>query len=516
MWKWALLLIGAFYLAVVVRYFATILANIEIDADASSSHVIAELYAHKGAGNDYLGDIPWYSTLFFELATKWLPAHREIWEVGPFVLGLAAVAAMGWAASRAADARMAIVTVVLLVCASPPMLNYMLWLNDHMASCYSLAVVAALLMLLQTRGDSIRSPLLAGLVILAGIVVGVNMASDKLLVISAPTSLTISSIAAWRLYPGRRTARAARWAVVAVITMAVVTLATTAIMHSARVYPAPFRISFASSQQIATNLRYWWESIAILGNGSFFEAPATLTSGLALTCAFLTVATVVLMPRLVSRDIASRKAGHRATDAPTSSYLIFWTSTAVLLSVAFIVSDVSVGLETARYLTGVIFAAAAIAPVLARRTTAARTAMIVGASVFALASTKALLNSSLIKEPATGPTREVAREVADAAEMLDATQGYAMYWDAAPLTWSSDMRVRAYPVFACARKQLCPGPLNAFSSWYQPRPSEHTFLITDTNEPYVPPGKFGRPIATYHFGTITMYVYGDDIAHYLQ
>jgi hypothetical protein len=515
-WKWALLLIGAFYLAVVVRHFAAILANIELDADASSSQVIAELYAHKGPGNDYLGDIPWYSTLIFELATKWLPAHREIWEGGPFALGLAAVAVMGWAASRAADAWMAVVTVVLLVCASPSVLNYMFWLNDHMASCYSLALVAALLMLLQTRGDSIHSPLLAGTVILIGIVVGVNMASDKLLVISAPTSLTIASIVAWRLYPDARTARAAWWAVAAVTTMGVVTLATTAIMHSAHVYPEPIQISFASSQQIATNLRYWWESIAILGNGSFLGAPATLTSGLAFTCAALTVATVVLIPRLVARDIASRSGGHRSADAPTSSYLIFWASTAVLISLAFVVSDVPVGLETTRYLTGVIFAAAAIAPVLARRTAAARTGVMIGASILALSSAKALLNSSLIKEPVAGPTRKVANEVADVAQELDATQGYAMYWDAAPLTWSSDMRVRAYPVFACAAKQLCPGPLNAFSSWYAGNASQRTFLITDPKEPFAPIKELGRPIGVYRFGTITMYVFADDIARYLQ
>jgi hypothetical protein len=515
LWKWALLAIAAFYLGVVAVHFTAILANVELDADASSAQVTAELIASKGASIVYLGNMPWYSTLIFQLATKWLPAHREIWGAAPSAFGLLAVGLMAWAAARAADARAALVVAALLVCASPTMLDEMLWLNDHITSCYSLALIAALLMLLQTRSDTARPLTMVLVTIPAGLIVGVNLASDELLV-AAPAAMLTASVVTWRVHPSPRTSRAVGWTIVTVITMCAGALATTAIMHAANIYPTPTRLAFATGTQVSENLRDWWESVAVLANGSFFGEALTLTAALSAICGLAAVAIVLLMPRLAWLDVAKRRGLSRPTDAPASAYLIFWSSSAVLLSAAFIFSDAPVGLGTTRYLTGLVFALAAVAPVLARRSASARAGVIVVALVFAVTSTKALLDSSLIKEPTRGPTAAVAEAVASVAEQQGAAQGYAMYWDAAPLTWNSHLRVQAHPVYVCSGGLLCSGPVNAFTGWYGAGGPEHTFLVTDTSEPYTPTAELGPIAATYHIGTLTMYVFDHDIGRFIH
>jgi hypothetical protein len=50
-------------------------------------------------------------------------------------------------------------------------------------------------------------------------------------------------------------------------------------------------------------------------------------------------------------------------------------------------------------------------------------------------------------------------------------------------------------------------------AWYRPE-SRRTFLLIDPKQLYVItlPNNLGPPIATYHLGPVTMYVYGYDIA----
>ena len=72
-----------------------------------------------------------------------------------------------------------------------------------------------------------------------------------------------------------------------------------------------------------------------------------------------------------------------------------------------------------------------------------------------------------------------------------------------------------YPVSVCDQgAHLCPFDLHVISSWYTPRPSTRSFLLTDPRLPLVPaptPG-LGRPSAVYRVGRLTMYVYPYDIA----
>ncbi len=514
-WSWLLIGVAALYLAIVARYFNVLQTNTEINADVSSAQVIGELYGHN-SGAVYLGDIPWYSTLLFEWATGWLPAHREIWDVGPYAIALCSIAVMAWTASRVAGRSAACITAVLLLCASPTVLGQMFWLNGHMTSYYSLALLAGYLILLESHSTTLRKRSLSLLALAVGVIVGVNMASDFLLVLVGPASLMLAGVVAWRLTPSAVSARAVAWSIVAVVVMSVTAVVTVAAMRSAYIYQAPFPLAFATSESIVANFRDWWESVAVLGNGSFFGARLSMSSALSVVCASLTIVAVLLIPRFAWKSLERWRAHREQADPKLSAYVVFWATGCTLLSLAFIFSSAPVELSTARYLNGVIFAAAAIVPLWMTRGNVTRIAVVGGTLVYCLASINGVLHSGMIDEPTKGPTPEVAREVAKVAESLHATQGYAVYWAAAPLTWFSHLRVRAYPFFGCPTNSMCPPGVNFMSSWYALPPSERTFLISEAELQFTPQPEFGPPIATYHFGTITMTVYENNIGQYIK
>ena len=93
--------------------------------------------------------------------------------------------------------------------------------------------------------------------------------------------------------------------------------------------------------------------------------------------------------------------------------------------------------------------------------------------------------------------------------------GYAGYWDAAPMTWVSQFRMRVFPVQSCyVGHQVCAFFVHIISSWYAPRPNLRTFVLVDPTLPYLQaqPAVFGKPVATYHIAALTMYVYPYDVA----
>jgi hypothetical protein len=112
-------------------------------------------------------------------------------------------------------------------------------------------------------------------------------------------------------------------------------------------------------------------------------------------------------------------------------------------------------------------------------------------------------------------TTQVAGEIAQIAAREHLSVGYAGYWDAAPITWSTGFGVHVYPVSVCdQREHLCRFDLHFISSWYRPRAHTRSFLLTDpalanvwTRTP-----DLGRPSSVYRLGRVTMYVYPYDLA----
>jgi hypothetical protein len=550
-WRWAAVPFGLLYLILLALRFRGIVTAANLDADAASAPVIGQLFGSAPASaHVVLGEFGWYATLLFELGTKWLPGHRHVWEVAPYAMALAGAGLTAWAAWQAAGAFAASLTAVLLVCAAPSTLHLLLSMTQHAPDWFCLALLAAFLVLLERRATTLRWRVLVPASLAVGLVVGVNAASDPLLVICGLVPFALALVAARVLSGGPDAARASRVAA-GMLLVAGLTWAGTAIAMSAlHVGPEPGlqTTALASAGKLASNFRLWWQSVAVLGNGDFFGRQLTFTSGLAVVCAVLSIAAVVLLPRIGYSELRARWRRPRWPDAdaqpgppepaddlpevrrgrrlPTVAggsqhapawlaFVVFWCSSAVLLTAAFLLSAVPVDVHADRYLVGLIYAAAAVVPAVAARRTATQLAAVTGTCLIALAGVISLAQGTVARNTEGFPPTGLAKRVAAIAAANHLTVGYAGYWDAAPITWAGHFRTNVYPVSVCDRgAHLCPFDLHYISSWYTPRPGAGSFLLADPRLRLVtaPTPDLGRPAAVYRVGRLTMYVYRYDIA----
>ncbi|MGA2165441.1 MAG: hypothetical protein ABSH36_13365 [Solirubrobacteraceae bacterium] len=542
---WSPLALGGAYLLVVAIQFNQLIANTYLDADAASAPVIGQLYGGSPAHREVvLGQMTWFSTLMFELATRWLPLHRQIWEAAPYAMALASVALVAWGLWRIAGRWAATIGAVIMVCAAPHTLHLLFSLNDHSPTWFSFALLAGLLVLLERRAADLAVLPTVLAVVLVGAIVGANMASDTLLIGAGVLPALLAVSVAWALRPGRASRRA-WWLMLDTIVVAGVCDALTGALMSHENVGAPPGIThtgLAAGEAVASNFKLWWQSIAVLGNGDFFGQSLGFTSALQVVCAALSIlAVAVLVPRISWRELArdvqrrlggpadggSRQLNPGRADAEGAApaveggaarvaWCAFWGSSAVLLSVGFIVSSTPVDINSDRYLVGLLFAAAALIPLLAGRSVLRQVAITACTMVFAFTGLVQLLQGQATANISNFPTDTVSAEVARIARREHATIGYAGYWDAAPITWSTHFGVKVYPVQACG-PALCPVSLHYITSWYIPRRGQRSFLISDPTQPgstlSVP--SLGSPTAVYHVGALTMSVYSYDIASHM-
>src|SRR5205807_1843050 len=92
LWPWLPVLFAAAYVVLLASTFRSVVQGIYLSADFASAPYIGELYRQAPSGAEVvLANFPWYTTLWFEQATHWLPAHRQVWEVAPWVGSLIGV-----------------------------------------------------------------------------------------------------------------------------------------------------------------------------------------------------------------------------------------------------------------------------------------------------------------------------------------------------------------------------------------------------------------------------------------
>jgi hypothetical protein len=227
--------------------------------------------------------------------------------------------------------------------------------------------------------------------------------------------------------------------------------------------------ALVSTEAVGTNFKLWWQSIASLGNGNFFGQAIGFSTALTLVCAAMTIAAVVLAPRIAHGELARAFAARRRDPrVPGQSvrlaWCVFWTSLLVLLSTVFILSGIPEDLGSSRYLVGVIYAAAALVPLLGRRGPLTRAAVTAGATLYAFTGWLALAQHRI--EPPPSPSDQLAGAVAKIASQERLSVGYAGYWDAAPITWATHLRVKVFPVDDCDGNQhLCAFELHVITSW---------------------------------------------------
>jgi hypothetical protein len=524
-WRWAALPFGLLYLVLLAIHFRVVIATTNLDADTVSAPVIGQLFGSAPAhASIVLGEFGWYATLLFELLTKWLPLHRQIWEITPYAMALAGAVLAAWSVWQVAGRWAASLTLVLLICAAPDTLHLLLSMTQHAPDWFCLTLLAALLVALEQRAAALPRRVVVPLTLLAGVVVGVNAASDPLVLIAGVVPFGLALLAGYALRRGPDSIRALRIGAATLVVGGVAWLITDAVVSALNVTSEPGlnTTMLAAAEKIADNFRLWWQSIAVLGNGDFFGRHLTFSSGVAVVCGLLSIGAVALLPRVGWRELHARAAARPPAPATAPApaparlaFMVFWCSSATLLSAAFVLSATPVDVHADRYLVGLIYAAASVLPAIAAGRAVSEAAALAGTCVFALGGVISMAQDTLAKNVEGFPSTGVTRQIERIAVSRHLTTGYAGYWDAAPITWASHFRVQVYPVSICdVGAHLCRFDLHYISSWYTPRPGSGSFLLTDPSlaNVSIPTPDLGAPTGVYRLGRITMYTYPYDLA----
>jgi hypothetical protein len=520
-WRYLPLAIAGVYLIVLVTQFAAIVRTVYQNADAAAPLQLAELLsAHSGTV--VLGQSPWYSTLLFDVATRGIPFYRVLWDLTPFIVTGISFAAIVWSTWRVAGRWAAAITFSLLVCASAPVFYQFGILNNHVLTWFSDSLlIAGLVWILYPARPIPRSRWLPVAIVL-GLLVALNLASDPLLYAGGIVPMLAGAVFAWRRSSTARTFEGVLYALTTTGVAIVGSLLVDHFMRQQHIISDPaFVITFAPTGALSEHFGLWWQTIAILG-GNFYSRTVTLVPIIYFAAAALTVAAVVLIPRVAQLELHNVKFTDTTTadDPPEvlemrrsarDAFVVAWGLSALLVSAGFVLTSVPVGLATGRYLIGVLIAAAALMPLLARRP-ATIGLVVAAASVYCVSGLLSIARGEA--SPSIGVTQAEADTFARLVRQEHVSHGYTDYWDAAPITWKSRFHVLAYPTETCGTG-ICHFPNSYDSAWYSPHSGERTFIITNTAKPQMqaPPPSLGPPAASFRVGaSYTFLVYNFDIA----
>jgi hypothetical protein len=474
--------------------------------------VIGELFGQAPHGAvTTLGFLPWYSTLWFELATRWLPFHRVMWEVGPWVASIAGILAVAWATVKVAGRWAGALVVVVLVCAGDRLLPVQIASDLHGSTAVCVCLLDAFLVALVVRDGRVggRWVNLAACVLVAAVTAS-GLASDQLLYPAGLVPFAAAGLAQlwWRPTRAGRT--------IAVTTVAVAAGAVVgawiavAAMRAHHVYAASNPLVFARWTDLVDHAAQLAQSLVDLFNGDPGGAGVGARSVLTVACGAVVAAGAVIAWQ-AGRSQLRRLRDRRAGDLAREAHVLFWLLALLLPAAAFVLTTHAAEAK-GRYLVSAGYGIVVIAAVaLSRMGLLARAAGAAAACVLVLGSVVALAKHDLVRQ-SSFPSSDFASTLGAFAGGEHLKFGYAAYWNAAPLTWDLHGKVQVFPLEACdAPHGLCRPAAHFVSSWYGPRPATRTFLITDKVYGPTAPRGLGAPAEVVTIGRYTISVYDDDI-----
>jgi hypothetical protein len=508
LWLWLPAAIGAAFLILFAARLPALIGRVYWDSDAATATVIAETFGH---GTVILERFGWFTGLWFELLTKPLPFHRQVWEIGPYVFALVSVALLAWASWRLAGRWAAAMTATAAVATSPFVSYDLVTVNYHTAT-WAATVGLAVFCLWSADKGAVR-PIAVPLA-LATILAGTTLASDWLFAFVGLIPYALTGVLLVTLRRCRRVGAAILASTGASVLIA---WATSAGMRAAGVHVFPVPTQFADANDLWPNFGRMLRGVVQLANGDyFFDAQLTARSALSFACAALILFALAGLFVFSARRLRQRET----TSLPLLAYSTFWASTAALNTASFVFS--SEGTHGGYYLVPTLYAISALMPVALSRTQTTR--LIVAGGITAVA-TLSLVNLADTRTALLGPPRAPVASVADQvvakAREAHALKGYADYWDASSLTWSKHMAVQVAPASQCAITQgktdLCGYWFNVNTHWYTPQ-AGNTFVLIDRHSDGLRqnvPASYGAPTATYQLNnTITMSIYPYDVARH--
>jgi hypothetical protein len=525
LWPWLPALFAAAYLVILLTSLRSVVQGIFLNADSASALTIGELYSSRGAdAHVTLGNFPWYSTLWFEDLTRGLPAHRDIWQVAPWLVSLLGVGMVAWSTVKAAGRWAGTMAGLLLACAGPGLLVFQFSWSIHAWTYFHACLLGLFLVLWADRGGQVgRRPVHVLLAIGLTAATAVGLASDRLLLPAGLAPFLVGAIALAVLLPRpvglRIGVSAAAVTAGSLVGAAIIRNA----MEAANVRAFRFELVFAQWDHIAPNVRLSAQSLAFLFNGDFGGAKVDAKSLLTFACAVAILGGLLAAARYLrpwvreARQAAVRGSrGELAAHPARMAHVVFWGLAGAIMLTAFILSDAPVDRFTSRYIITVGYAIAALAPLAAVAWGVwARVALVVGLCTIITGSAAAMVRREIQDNPTHFLTPAETGPLVRLAEEQRMRYGYAGYWDAAPLTWQGKGAIEVYPVKPCAGRRACPFPFHQISTWYRPRRGVRTFLVSDSSQPMgvIPAKRLGPPKLVRFIGPrLTVRVYDYDIA----
>jgi hypothetical protein len=516
------LAIAAAYLIVFIVRLPHNITGVTWDSDYASEFTVAETIVRTGTdGNTVTASSGQWVGLWFGLLTAWLPLHRELWSIAPTLLFVATAFTVGWSVAQISVRRAAVLSVLIGLVASPQAVAFFIAAGAHNTVYPCTALLGAYLIYL-TRGHGRRR--LAALAVppLAGILVGVCLASDLLLAATALIPLTLTAILAG-LARDRRSRVLALSALVTVAVAIPIAKLTTAIMHSLGFLNLATPAKVVPFSELPERAQFLFKGLQTLFNGSpglGVPDPLHATVGIASDIVMSAALLLLLLCGIYTvAKFAWSSIRKTSTQTPAqlarTLHIVYWVTSAATACGAFWLAAETGGgtdLHNSYYAT-VIFSVAAVIPLLLSTGALARWLIPIGAAIFFAASLVRLTEADLNLGAASASS---APAIVKAAAANHATFGYGGYGEASNLTWNTDGRVTARPLMECtnpAGVSICPFYMESIPSWYVPQ-RRRTFLLVNSQELWVSrlPSGLGRPLAAYTFGVVSMYVYPYDIA----
>ncbi len=515
-----MLLAGAYALVVLVN-FRSLITAINMDSDVSIAPMIGKLLGSAPHGALVgLGDHPWYEPLWFLHLTSGLPGYRHLWEVAPAAFTLIGIAILAWSAWSALGPGPAVLAATALLCAGTAGRFMFFSFDWHGPTAVHGIFLGALMVWLAGRARTLATWQLAAIAVLVGGLSAAPAAGDKLfLVWGIAPMLVTAGLLAWRVRG------AASWRLLGTaVAVAVIALVVGKLLRDDMVgmgwTSTPFPVGFASATKVVKNAALLVESYTNLAGGDFLGGGyASAVDAATYITGALVLALLVGLPFATRRRAARDRSASPAPDPAAArrfAYVVFWVSSLIASSAAFVFSDAPVDANSARYVLGGYVALGALLPLLATRGRRWQAGVTIGVCLFGLVACYQVIRDPF-QPQLRFPTPQQAQALARYAKSEHVTYGYTGYWDAAGLTWMSGFNLKAYPVAQChpPSPTMCPYYIGV-SSWYTPRRGTNSMLVIDhgiqLRSVTTPDPADGRPIASTSIGDLTVYIYPFDIA----
>lgn len=524
--RWIPLGFVVLYAAVLLPELPALVAHSWWSADSASAGVVAQLYSHPAAGQYIvLGDHGWYEALASYLLTRWLPAHRLLWYCAPVAVWVLTIGLIGFPSAKAFGRYGAALAVGALLCMAPTGLLTVFEPTAHTDVIFTAALLAAGTGWVLPRIRSMSTRVVSSAAILAGAVTGLALAGDMLAVAWAvlPFAITVG-VCAWR-GPVSAVGRTLAFGWATLTTTVVVAVLFSWIMHGAgfRVDELAGTVSlrFVKSYTLASNFGTMLNGLGYMVGGAFFgrqldrRGLLDMISGGTLLVA---AGAVLFAARRAIVAAGPRPNGGTADEiTPKLVHVTFWVTCLTAGVFVFVFSSAGSGSGDYRYLVGPVVAVAALVPLAAARSRGWRIAVGAGLSVMALAGLAHLATESTPYPSAVDPLSQRDMTALERfAQRYHVSDGYAVYWDAATITWHTDFQVNLHVVVRCGPTlaSYCPSyHSDSFTAAYIPKPGLRTMFVADRRYRSSPDPAWGKPLASRRIGRLTAYVYGYDLAY---